>query len=108
MALLELNSKLERLGRRLKLKNERPWPLRTCLLLAPFTPRFVTRQPALHNAVEHLDHFLFVWLARNLQQQRLRIDSMIDAPLAQQLRNVPQRKRLGDRRSRPPDFLCDV
>ena len=47
-------------------------PLRSRLLFAALAARLIARQPALHDAVEHLDHFLFRRLARNLEQERLR------------------------------------
>src|SRR6266704_897447 len=46
MAFLELNPELKRFARRLKLKEERPGPLRPGLLLAALTARFIPRQSA--------------------------------------------------------------
>src|SRR6266850_4769903 len=71
MTFLELNPELECLRRRLELKDERLWPLRSRLLFATLAARLIARQPALHDAVEHLDHFLLGGLARNLEQKRL-------------------------------------
>src|SRR6266702_2290690 len=83
MALLELNSELKSLRRRLELKDERPWPLRSCLFIPALTARLIARQPALHDAVKHLNHFLFHRLPRNLQQERLGKNSILDALLLQ-------------------------
>src|SRR6266404_1780650 len=77
VALLELNPELERLVLRLELKNKRLWPLRSCLFLATFAARFIAGEPALHDAVKHLNHFLFGRLPRNLEQQGLRKESGI-------------------------------
>src|SRR5258706_5501506 len=82
MTLLKLNPELERLIFRLKLKNKRLRPLRTGLLFPAFPPRLVARQPALQDAMQHLHHFLFGGLPRNLQQRRLRHDTLLDTLLA--------------------------
>src|SRR5580704_9774422 len=72
MAFRELYPEFETLILRLELKKERPRPLRTALLIAPFASRFIARQSALKDSMHHLYHLLFGWLSRNLQQQRLR------------------------------------
>src|ERR1700682_4073531 len=105
MALLELNTELERLALRLKLKNKRLRPLRSCLFLAPLAARFIACEPALHDAVKHLDHFLFGRLPRNLEQQGLRQDSVLNAFSAQGIRDIAQRHCLRDRRPGAPTFL---
>src|SRR5438046_3615947 len=71
MTFLELNPELKCLRRRLELKDERPWPLRSRLLFAAFAARLIAGQPSLHDAVETRSHFFFGGLTRNLQQQRL-------------------------------------
>src|SRR5216683_3232160 len=98
MALLELNAEPEGLIFRLKLKNKRVRPLRARLLFTALAPRFIPRQAALQDAMQHLHHFLFRGLPRNLQQQRLRPNALLDAPLPQCIRNIAQRKRLRHRR----------
>src|SRR5713101_4029720 len=101
MTLLELNPELERFRRRLELKYEWLWSLRSRLLFAAFAARLVARQPALHDTVEHLDHFLFGGLAGNLQQKRLCEDSVLDALLPQRVGNIAQRQCFGHRGPRP-------
>src|SRR5438477_388223 len=108
MTFLELNPELKCLRRRLELKDERPWPLRSRLLFAAFAARLIAGQPSLHDAVEHLDHFLFGGLTRNLQQQRLGNNSMLDALLSQRIGDIAKRQSFGHRRPRPADFLGDV
>src|SRR5207245_4893581 len=49
MALPKLNPEFESFVLWFELKNERLRTLRTCLLLAAFTARFIARQPALHD-----------------------------------------------------------
>src|SRR5712671_1291700 len=104
MALLKLYPKLERLSLRLKLKNEWLRPLRTGLLLPPLSPRFIAGQSPLQNSAEHLHHFLFGGLPRDLQQQRFGRNSLLDALLAQAVWNVEQRERFRHRGPRPPDL----
>src|SRR5207302_5821356 len=108
MAFLELNPELEGFARRLELEDEGPGPLWTCSLLPAFATRLIACQPSLQNALKHLVHFLFVGLARNLQQQRFGHNSMIDALSAQQIGDASQRERFRHRRTWPPDFLRDV
>src|ERR1700730_5969645 len=108
VALLKLNAEPKGLVLRFELKNERLRALRSGLLLAAFAPRFIARQPALHDAVEHLDHLFFGRLARDLQQERLGKDRLLNALLSQRIRNIPQRKRFGNRRACPPDFLRNI
>src|SRR5260370_488982 len=83
MALLELNAELEGFILRFELKNKRLRTLGSGLFLAAFAARFIARQPPLHDAMEHLDHFLFGTLPRNLKQERLRKAALLDAPLPQ-------------------------
>src|SRR5260370_20312333 len=71
MALLELNPELERLRGRFELKDERLWPLPSPMLFAAFNARLISKDSALHDAVEHLDHLLVSRLSRNLEQKRL-------------------------------------
>src|SRR5580704_12929346 len=104
MALLELNAELEALVLRLELKKKRLRPLWTALLIAPFAPRLIPRQSALQDAVHHLDHLFFGWLASNLQQQRLRDDPMLDAFFAQRLGNIPERQSLRHGRTGASNF----
>src|SRR5260370_27611357 len=108
MALFKLNPEFKGFAGWLELKDERPGPLRTHLLFAPFAPRFVPRQSTLHDAVEHLDHFLLSGLPGDLQQERLRKNSMLHALLAQRIGYVAQRKRLRHRRARPANLLVDI
>src|SRR5260370_3527897 len=108
MALLELNPELEGLRRRLELKDERPWPLRSSMLLAAFAARLIARQPALHDAMEHLDHFLVGGLARNLEQERFGKNAVLDALLPQRVGNIAQRQSFGYRGPRSPNLLGDV
>src|SRR6266567_5800078 len=108
MAFLELNSELKSLRRRLELKDERPWPLRSCLFIPALTARLIARQPALHNAVKHLDHFLFHRLPRNLQQERLGKNSILDALLLQRVENIAQRQSFGHRGARPANLPGDI
>src|SRR5208282_5757291 len=108
MALLELDAETEAFVLWLELKDEWLRPLRTALLIAPLATRLVARQPALHNAMHHLNHLLFSRLARNLQQQRLRDNPMLDAFLPQRLRNVPERERFRNRRTRTPNLLGNI
>src|SRR5215475_7167988 len=104
MTLLELNAEPERLVVRLELENERLRPLRPGLLVTALFASFITRQATLQNAVQHLDHFLLGRLPSDLQQQRLRIDAVLDALLPQRLRDVPQRERLRHRRPSPANL----
>src|SRR6267378_791538 len=101
MTLLELNPELECFRRRLELKDERLWPLRSRLLFAAFAARLVACEPSLHDTVEHLDHFLFGGLARNLQQKRFGKESVLDALLSQRVGNIAQRQSFGHRGPRP-------
>src|SRR5215471_14301195 len=108
MALLELNPELERLVLWFEMEDKSLWPLRTCLFFPPFPPSFIPREAALQNSLKHLQHFFLSRLARNLQQQRLRADAMLDTFLAQAFRNISQRKCLGHGRPRTSNFLCDI
>src|SRR5258705_8311177 len=108
MTLLELNPELERFRGWLELKNERLRTLRSAVLFAALAPRLIARQSSLHDAVKHLDHFLLGALACNLQQQRLGKNSLLDALLAERIRNIPQRQRFGHRRARSTDLLGDI
>src|SRR5260370_36258013 len=110
MALLELNPELEGLRRRLELKDERPWPLRSGMLLAAFAARLIARQPALHDAMKHLDHFLLGRLPRNLEQERFGKNAVLDALLPQRVRDITQRPSFGYRGPGPANFLgvCPV
>src|SRR5260370_34735349 len=107
-ALLERNWELKSRGRRVELKDERPWPLRSCLFIPALTARLIARQPALHDAAKHLDHFLFHRLPRNLQQERLGKNSILDALLSQRLGNIAQRQSLGHRGARPANLPGDI
>src|SRR5437879_2067537 len=100
MALLELYAELESLVLRLKVEDERLRTLRPRLFFPPLAPRFIARQPTLHNALRHLQHLFLGRLSRNLQQQRLRRDPVLDALSPQGLRNVPQRESLRHARTR--------
>src|SRR6266481_4602817 len=88
MALLKLNSEPKRLRGRFELKDEWLRALRPSLLFAAFAPRLIARQSALHDAMEHFNHLLIRGLARNLQQERLGKNSVLDALLPQRVRNI--------------------
>ena len=69
---------------------------------------FVAGQAALRDAVYHLDHFSFVGLARDLEQQRLRQDAALDAGFADLIGDHVQRHGFGDAGACAADFLGDV
>ena len=65
-------------------------------------------RPPCDDALDHLAHLFLAGLARDLQQQRLRDDSLLDAGVAHVVGNHAQRHRFGDGRTRAADFLGDV
>src|ERR1700674_4778253 len=90
MTLFELNSEPKRLILGFKLKDKRLRALWSGLLFPPLTARFIPRQAALQDTMQHLHHFLFGGLPRNLQQQRLRRAPLLDAFLPQRVRDIAQ------------------
>ncbi len=58
--------------------------------------------------MNHLEHFLLGRTARNLEEQGLGEDAVLDAFFANMVGDITQRKRFGDRRARAPDLAGHI
>jgi len=82
--------------------------LRRCgrTVLRAVHARFIPRQSALQNALEHLDHLFFPWLAGNLQENDC--ETMRFRRTSPHNSGMSKAKAFGDEERAPANLFCHV
>src|SRR5260370_11932117 len=108
MALAKLHAQAEGVILRLKIKDKWLRARRSGRFVTALAAGVIAGQATLENAVDHFEHLLFRGTASDLEKQRFREDTVLDAFLADMVGDIAQRKRLGHRRTRASDLAGHI